>query len=108
MRLGRYETVRSVRLRLKKTELVRSITKLISLELPYNSITLFVFEVFVLAVYRVDCSRVGECNRQRGLLSIAYVNWQGRMIMIVSGLSYLAELFGCVFKFISYVCLQIV
>ena len=30
----------------------------------------------MLAMSRVDCSRVGECNRQCGLLSIVYVNWQ--------------------------------
>ena len=34
VRLGRDDRVRSVRLRLKKTELVWPITKLISLELP--------------------------------------------------------------------------
>ena len=45
--------MRSVRLRLKKTELVRPITKLISLELPYNLITLFGWGVFVLAMSRV-------------------------------------------------------
>ena len=30
----------------------------------------------MLAMSRVDCSRIGECNRQYGLLSIVYVNWQ--------------------------------
>ena len=29
----------------------------------------------MLAMSRVDCSRVGECNRQYDLLSIVYVNW---------------------------------
>ena len=29
----------------------------------------------MLAMSRVDCSRVGECNRQYGLLPIVYANW---------------------------------
>ena len=35
----------------------------------------------MLAMSRVDCSRGGECNRQRGLLPIVYVTnyWPGRM-----------------------------
>ncbi len=51
----------------------------------------------MLAMSRVDCSRVGECNRQCGLLSIVCVNWQE------GGLDGSCEPFsavtsGCVFR----------
>ena len=49
----------------------------------------------MLAMSRVDCSRVAKCNRQCGLLSSVYVNWQGVVWMAIVSLSVLSLLGVC-------------
>ena len=49
----------------------------------------------MLAVSRVDCSRVGECNRLCGLLSIVYLNWQGVVWMALMNISVLSLMGVC-------------